>query len=90
MNACMHACAQPPDEDTDMLPPPPRPPAAAPGQADGKDGGAGGGEDEGEEDGLDIPDAETIRQAKLKRERMRQAHYAPDYIPVSSSMGRLR
>ncbi|GAX80972.1 hypothetical protein CEUSTIGMA_g8407.t1 [Chlamydomonas eustigma] len=38
-------------------------------------------EDE-DEDGGFIPDIETIKLAKAKRERLRQAHLAPDYIPL--------
>ncbi|KAL4419512.1 hypothetical protein ABPG77_002298 [Micractinium sp. CCAP 211/92] len=62
---------------------PPAPAAAAPAAA--------AAEDEGEEP--DIPDEEMIAWAKAKRERLRGAHLAPDYIPTAAAppgLSRLR
>jgi hypothetical protein len=48
-----------------------------------------------EEGEPDIPDEDMIAWAKAKRERLRGAHLAPDYIPAAAgppglSLGRLR
>ncbi|GFR43325.1 hypothetical protein Agub_g4394, partial [Astrephomene gubernaculifera] len=46
-----------------------------------------------EDDDMGIPDEQTILAAKAKRERLRQAHLAPDYVPLAGlglGMGRLR
>jgi GC-rich sequence DNA-binding factor len=32
-----------------------------------------------------MPDKEMIRLAKAKRERLRQAHLAPDYLPLGGA-----
>ncbi|KAI3437850.1 hypothetical protein D9Q98_000296 [Chlorella vulgaris] len=48
---------------------------------------------EEEEEEADIPDEEMIAWAKAKRERLRGAHLAPDYIPTASApdaLSRLR
>ncbi|EFJ52932.1 hypothetical protein VOLCADRAFT_86421 [Volvox carteri f. nagariensis] len=86
--------------DAMPLPPPPRPggPSGAPGglpSRAAKGSAVLGAVEEGDEDGDDgdIPDQQTIMAAKAKRERLRQAHLAPDYIPTSGlglAMGRLR
>ena len=67
------------------LPPPPRDPTpaapavpAAPAAAEGGPGGA-----ENDEDGA-FPDARLIALAKQKRERLRHASMAPDYLPSES------
>ncbi|KAK9839474.1 hypothetical protein WJX81_004262 [Elliptochloris bilobata] len=38
-----------------------------------------------DDDGFQIPNEETIRRAKEKRERLRSAHLAPDYIPLATA-----
>ncbi|GIM09411.1 hypothetical protein Vretimale_13260 [Volvox reticuliferus] len=82
-------------EDAMPLPPPPRPGGpAGPVSAQGRTKSvvAAAEEDDDGDDG-GIPDQQTILAAKAKRERLRQAHLAPDYIPTSGlglAMGRLR
>lgn len=74
------------------LPPPSEPPPPPGGDAAAQQGaappaaaaqGAAAAEDEGEEP--DIPDEEMIAWAKAKRERLRGAHLAPDYIPTAAA-----
>ncbi|KAL4451797.1 hypothetical protein ABPG75_007459 [Micractinium tetrahymenae] len=74
-------------------PPPPAPDGAAAqqGAAAAAPGAAAAAEDDGEEP--DIPDEEMIAWAKAKRERLRGAHLAPDYIPTAAAppgLSRLR
>ncbi|GAB4819481.1 hypothetical protein N2152v2_006527 [Parachlorella kessleri] len=72
------------------LPPPPLPAGAAPGLA-GRAGSAAGSAGESDvEDELDIPDERMIQWAKAKRERLRSAHLAPDYIPTAAMPGLTR
>ncbi|KXZ48179.1 hypothetical protein GPECTOR_30g275 [Gonium pectorale] len=78
-------------EEAMPLPPPPRPGGAAPAAGGAAAGAAPDGEDD--DDDLGIPDEQTILAAKAKRERLRQAHFAPDYVPLSGlgvGLGRLR
>lgn len=84
-------------EDAEMpLPPPPPPAGSTPAaEAAGKattDGASSArraaealpDDDDGD---LDIPDEKMIQWAKAKRERLRSAHLAPDYIPTASMPG---
>lgn len=67
------------------LPPPSEPPppaAGAPPPSLTQQATAAAAEDEDDES--DIPDEEMIAWAKAKRERLRGAHLAPDYIPTAS------
>eukprot|EP00884_Botryococcus_braunii_P016142 jgi/Botrbrau1/3210/Bobra.37_2s0040.1 len=88
------------DEDA-ILPPPSRPPPkAGAGGAAPPIGGTGAGRDstaapptqpqEDSDDEFSIPDAETIRRAKEKRERLRTARLAPDYVPLGGAAALLR
>lgn len=76
------------------LPPPSEPPppaAGAPPPSLTQQATAAAAEDEDDES--DIPDEEMIAWAKAKRERLRGAHLAPDYIPTASlppGLSRLR
>lgn len=63
--------------------PPARPAGVAP-RAVADQADDGGGESDG-----DIPDEQLIKWAKAKRERLRGAHLAPDYIPISSMPAKL-
>ncbi|KAG2502106.1 hypothetical protein HYH03_000598 [Edaphochlamys debaryana] len=93
-----NALVQQEGQESMPLPPPPRPGAGA-GPADGKaagaprpgaEGGAGptdAAAADDEDDDMGIPDEQTILAVKAKRERLRQAHLAPDYIPTSSIAG---
>lgn len=68
------------------LPPPSEPPppaAGAPPAAPAAPAAAAAAAED--EDDLDIPDEEMIAWAKAKRERLRGAHLAPDYIPTASA-----
>eukprot|EP00200_Dunaliella_tertiolecta_P007949 CAMPEP_0202376512 /NCGR_PEP_ID=MMETSP1127-20130417/6991_1 /ASSEMBLY_ACC=CAM_ASM_000462 /TAXON_ID=3047 /ORGANISM="Dunaliella tertiolecta, Strain CCMP1320" /LENGTH=980 /DNA_ID=CAMNT_0048974315 /DNA_START=38 /DNA_END=2981 /DNA_ORIENTATION=- len=60
----------------------------------GRPGGKGGGipvargvsdDEEEADDGQAIPDEQTIKLARAKRERLRQAHLAPDYVPLGGA-----
>ncbi|KAG2423252.1 hypothetical protein HYH02_015353 [Chlamydomonas schloesseri] len=63
-------------------------PQAPGGAGAGAGAGAGGeGAEEDEDDDMGIPDEQTILAAKAKRERLRQAHLAPDYIPTAGLAG---
>eukprot|EP00887_Chlorella_sp_A99_P007831 scaffold20.g7831.t1 len=64
----------PPSEQPPPPPPPPDAAAAAPPPPPGPP--------PPEEEDLDIPDEEMIKWAKAKRERLRAAHLAPDYLPL--------
>ena len=75
----------PPPEEPPPPPPPPPPPAAGQQQQ----------QEVEEDEEPDIPDEDMIAWAKAKRERLRGAHLAPDYIPAAAgppglSLGRLR
>lgn len=72
------------------LPPPPRPSGAQSlGQGTETNGMATEvnvtGPLDDDDDDLNIPDEETIRLVKAKRERLRQAHLAPDYVPLGGA-----
>lgn len=85
------------DEDSDadaaLLPPPPRTApksnpiaAAALRQQQQSQAAAAVKAEEPEDDDGFIPNAETIRKAKERRERLRYAQPAPDYVPLASGM----
>lgn len=73
------------------LPPPSEPPPPADGDKAQQGAaptaatapGPAAADDDGEEP--DIPDEEMIAWAKAKRERLRGAHLAPDYIPTAAA-----
>eukprot|EP00775_Hariotina_reticulata_P001896 gene1896-2230_t len=61
-------------------------PAGRPTQADeDADGANPSAGDESDDGGYALPDQATIRLAKAKRERLRQAHLAPDYLPLGGA-----
>jgi GC-rich sequence DNA-binding factor len=67
------------------------PPTAAPPPSSVTHTGIGSDREEDDEDEDDggnfIPNADVILRAKAKRERLRSAHLAPDYIPTASVPG---
>ncbi|CAL8463414.1 g2948 [Coccomyxa elongata] len=76
------------EEEEEMPPPPPRPSSAANGSAAKslqQPSAAALAALDDEEDDAFIPDADTIRRAKEKRERLRSAHLAPDYLPLGGA-----
>ncbi|KAK9815407.1 hypothetical protein WJX72_003173 [[Myrmecia] bisecta] len=76
------ATDEPQQAEEALLPPPPRP-----SRASSSSGAAPAAEDDADDDGFAIPDAEFIKRAKAKRELLRSAHLAPDYIPLGGAAG---